>query len=290
MNVENKVAVVTDSGSSIRTDSPLVKEYGVISVPLDIKFFENGNWIPYEDTDLSPDEFYSKMRASKELPQTSGVTPGKLLKHYEELAKENRPIISIHITSRGSNVCGSATLGSKMALEKYPHLLIEIIDSKQVSIATQFLVEQAAILASEGYPLEDIVKITLETIPKINITAALSTFENIVKGGRLPAAAGFFGSKLEVRPIAGLVDGEVKLQGVTRTNKNAQKELVKRVENVKGEVVKLAIVHTNFEEGALLLREDLRRIYSGKIEIFEAGPALAVHAGERSLGVVTQKA
>lgn len=290
MSIENKVAVITDSGSSIRQESSLAKEFEVTSVPLDVKFLENGNWVSYEDTALTPDEFYEKMRLSAKLPQTSGAIPGKLLKHYESFGKENRPIISIHITARHSSVWESAILGSKMALENNPHLLIEVIDSKQFSLATWFLVEQAAKLANEGYPLEDIKKITLETIPDVSLVAALSTFENVVKSGRLIPAAGFIGNNLQLRPIVGLVDGEIKFQGVTRTSKNAQKELVSIVENTKKDIVRLAVVHTDFEEGAKILRQNLNQVYSGNIDIFEAGPVLGVHTGEKCLAIVTQTA
>jgi DegV family protein with EDD domain len=285
-----KVAVVTDSGSSVWQESSLAKEFNVISVPLDIKFLEDNNWVSYQDTDIAPEEFYARMRQSKKLPQTSGGIAGRLLGHYEALAKENRPILSIHITSRHSGVWESAVLGSNMALEKYPHLLIEVVDSKNVSLATWFLVEQAARLAEEGYPLRDINKITLETIPKVNLIASLSTFENVVKGGRLTPAAGFIGTNLQLRPIVGIVDGEIKFQGITRTSRNANKELVKRVEGTKKEIVKLAIVHTNFIEGAELLRQSLKEIYSKEITLHEAGPVLGVHAGEKSLAIVTQVA
>lgn len=290
MSTENKVAVVTDSGSSIRPESPLAKEYDVVSVPLDIKFFEKNRWVNYSDTDLTPSEFYDKMRLSPKLPQTSGAISGKLTKHYEKFADENRPIISIHITSRHSTAWESAVLASNIVKEKHPQLLIEVIDSKQVSIAEWFLAEQAAHLAQGGYSLEDIKRITLETIPKIDIFTSLSTFENVVRGGRLPSAAGYLGNKLQIKPLAGIVDGEIKFQGVTRTNKNVQKEFVKRIENTKGEIVKMAIVHTNFPEGALALKQTLSQIYSGNIDIFEAGPVIGVHTGEKGLGIAIQKA
>lgn len=290
MSVENKVAVITDSGSSVLADSPLAKEYDVISVPLDIKFIENNHWINYSDGDLTPAEFYDKMRQSSKLPQTSGAITGKMLLHLEKLARENRPTISIHITSHHSTAWESAVLASKMALEKHPHLLIEILDSKQVSIATWFLVEQAAVLAQQGHSLEDIKKITLETIPKIDIFTSLNTFENVVRGGRLPGAAGFLGNKLHLKPIVGVVDGEIKFQSMSRTQKHIYHELAKRVENTKGEIIKLAIVHTNFEEGAQILKTLLSDIYSGPITIHEAGPLIGVHAGEKGLGIALQRA
>jgi DegV family protein with EDD domain len=289
MNIENKVAVVTDTGSSIRPESPLVKEFDVVSVPLDIKFYENGEWVAYEDTDFPIDELYSKIRNATKLPQTSGAITDRVRSHYENFAQQNRPVISIHITAHHSVAWESAVLGAKIALEKYPHLLIEVVNSKQVSIGTWFLVEQAATLANEGYPLEDITKITLETIPKIETVTSLSTFDNIVKSGRLPKGAGFVGNQLHLKPIVGIVDGEIKLQGMARTQRNVTNEFVKRIENAKGEVAKLAIIHANFNEGALLLKDTLQTIYPKNIRIFEAGPVLGVNTGEKGLGIVIQR-
>jgi DegV family protein with EDD domain len=290
MSIENRVAVVTDTGSSIHPDSPMAKELGVTVVPLDIKFFEKGQWLSMSDADLTSSELYSKMRSQKELPQTSGAITGRISKIYEAIGKENRSAISIHITARHSAVWESAILGSKLAIEKNPHLLIEVIDSKQVSLAIWFLVEQAAKLANEGYPLEDIKRLVLESVPKTDLFISLSTLDNVVKGGRLPSAAGFLGSKLKLQPIIGLKNGELKIQSVSRTDKNSQKELVKRVENTKGEIVKLAIIHTNYLEGAEALKESLKGVYSSNITIYEAGPALGVHAGERAVGIALQKA
>lgn len=287
---ENEVRVITDTGSSIRGESTLVKELEVVSVPLDIKFFENNSWVSYQDTDISPEEFYRKMRLSNKLPQTSGAIPGKLLRIYDAYAKEEHPIISIHVTAHHSSVWESAILASNMAKEINDHLLIEVIDSKTVSLATWFLVEQAAILAKQGFPLEDIKKITLETIPKVEVFTSLHTLENLAKGGRLSSAANYLGSKLQIRPIAGLVDGEIKLQSIHRTDKKTQAELINRVERINGEIVKLAIVHTNNIESAQLLKEKLSAFYSNDIGIYEAGPVLGVHVGEKGLGIALQKA
>lgn len=289
MGIENRVAVVTDTGCSIHPESPLAQETEVNIASLDIKFFENSQWVSYEDSSLTPSEFYQKMRTNPRLPQTSGAIPHKLQQIYESHASANRPVISVHITSHHSAVWESANLAKALALENYPHLLLEVIDSKQVSLATWFLVEQAAILAQQGYPLEDIKRLTLETIPKIDVFTALSTFDNIVKGGRLPSSAGYIGSKLQLRPILGVVDGEIKIQGVSRTNNHAQRDLARRVENTPEIITRLAVIHTNYPEGAESLRQLLSPIYSGNIEIYEARPVLGVHTGEKSLGIALQK-
>lgn len=291
MSIENRVAVVTDSGCSQKPESSLAKERGIFIAPLEVVFFENGKEIPYPDDDHLPlSAFYDKMRLNPYLPKTSGAITGKLVHLYDSLAKEHRPIISIHLSSRHSSAWGSAILASQDSHLDHPEILIDVIDSKQVSAGVWFLAEQAAILAEQGYPLEDIKKITLETIPKIDTFTSLSTFDNIVKGGRLPGAARFLGSKLQLRPFAGIEDGEIKFQNVVRTDGHVQKEIIKRIESTDSDIVRLAILHTNFPEGAAQLKESLSRIYSKEISIIDAGPAIAVHTGERGLGISLQKA
>ena len=299
MGTENRPEIVIDTGSSIRADSPLSKEYPFISAPLNINFFENGTWTTYEDINLTPEQFYEKMKNSQELPKTSGAIRNKIINIYDANIQKGKSTISIHITAKHSEVFNSALKAKEEMQEKYPqlfkknnpHLLIEVIDSKQVSLPVWFLAKQAITLADQGYPLKDIIKITLETVPKTEVFTSLSTFENVVKGGRLSSAAGFLSSKFHLRPIVGIENGELKRQGsLYRSDGKVREALVKRVEDTAKEIVELAIVHTNFLEAAKDLKEMLSKIYSGKIDIFEAGPVLGVHAGEGALGIALQTA
>ncbi|HAS68646.1 TPA: hypothetical protein DCS00_00550 [Candidatus Collierbacteria bacterium] len=122
MNKENNVCVVVDSGSSMRESSPEVKEREISILPLEVKFLENGTWVPYLDSELSADEFYNKMAESKILPQTSGAVTGRASKLYESLAKESDSIISIHITAKHSVAHESALLAANLVMEANPEV------------------------------------------------------------------------------------------------------------------------------------------------------------------------
>lgn len=290
MNPERKVAVVTDSSVSIRPEDKEAQELGVAIVPLRISFFENGQFVDYADLDIETEEFYQKMRASKRLPQTSGAVPGRIAEVYKKLGEETKAIISIHITSEHSVAWQSAVLGAKSAREEIPELLIEVIDSKQISLGTWFSVAHAAKLAQDGAGLEEIKEEVLEIIPKIGFLVTLSTLENIIKGGRVPALAGRLGSILGIMPILTIKDGELQEVGKVRTVSRARRELVRRVEGEKEEIVKMAILHTHDYEGAREVREALAEFYPKHIPIRDAGPVLGVHGGEGAVGIVFQKA
>ena len=74
-------------------------------VPLYVLFGDES----YRDyVELTPVEFYARLRTSEQLPTTSQPTPGDFLETYEELAGYDR-IYSLHISSALSGTYQSAT-------------------------------------------------------------------------------------------------------------------------------------------------------------------------------------
>ncbi len=67
----NKVAIVTDSTACIPKEQ--VEKYGIEVVPIVFIFGDKS----YRDgIDISPTEFYARLRQAKKLPTTSGSLPG----------------------------------------------------------------------------------------------------------------------------------------------------------------------------------------------------------------------
>ena len=65
--------------------------------------------------------------------------------------------------------------------------------------------------------------------------------------------------------------------------------MVNRVAGTNEEIVKLAIIHTNYPEGAEEVRQLVAKFYHHDIPVYEAGPVLGVHAGEGAVGIAFQK-
>lgn len=285
---ENRVEVVTDSGSSIRPEYDIAKDYPISILPLNVIFRIDGEDIAYSDEVLPPSVFYPKMRQSKELPKTSGAVQGPAEKLYSHLSEKTSQIISIHLTSKHSVIWQSAQLAAEMVKKKKPEFLIEVVDSKAISIPLWWLAEEAAHLAEEGAQLGEIKQQVMAKIPKLGLYCALSTLENVVKGGRIPALAGYVASALKIIPILSVEDGQVVDVGKVRTASKARKEVVGRINHLPG-LVRLAVLHTNCANLAEEVREALLENYQGDIPIYEAGPVLAVHAGEGAVGVAFER-
>lgn len=290
MNPERRVAVVTDSGTSIRPEYPEAKENEVTIVPLDLKFYEDGEYVSYPDLSISPEEFYRRMREGKRIPQTSGAISGRLNETFRQLSRKTKAIISIHITSKHSVAWESAVLAEKLFREETrKDTPIEIVDSKQVSLATWYPVEDAAQLAKKGTTPEQIMAELKERIPKVNLYVVLESFENLKKGGRADQLVkGYLASLLSIYPILSFVEGKLTQVERARTAKKARNRMIEMAADA-GKLAKLAVLHTNALETATNVKEALSKVYKGIIPIYEAGSVLAVHAGEGAVGLVFQK-
>jgi len=291
MSPERKVAVVTDSGSSIRPKDTLARESGVTVVPLDLKFFEGDQYVSYSDADVETEEFYRRMREGKKLPQTSGAIPGRIVETFKHLSEKAQSIVSIHITSKHSVVWESAVLGKKLFQDDTTKdTPIEVVDSKQVSLATWFPAEDAAQLAEKGATLEQIMEELKQRMPKISLYAVLESFDNLKLGGRAEdLVKGYLASLLSIYPVLTFVEGKLTQAARARTAQKARDRMVEMVADA-GKLVKLAVLHANALETAKNIKEALSKVYKGGIPIHEAGPVLAVHAGEGTVGVVLQRA
>ncbi len=288
MNPDGRVAVVTDSVSSMRPEYPEVEELGVNVLPVEIIFSEGNKLVPCSDFDITPSELYRRMRDSKRIPLTSGAITGLAIDAYQRLASETNSIISIHATSRHSTAYDSVVNAAKYVREQKPGLSIEVIDSRSMSLGLWFLAEQAAMLARLGAHLQQIKEEVLAAMPKIKFLVTLRTLENAIKGGRVHFLAGYLATLLNIKPILEVVDGELKEAGRARTLAKARQEVINRVKAVKDDIVKMAVVHTNDLPAAEETRQELASFYPNEIRVYEAGAALGVHGGEGAVAVVFQ--
>ena len=85
-----KVAIVTDTTACIPQEQ--VEKYGVEVVPIELIFEDRA----YRDgVDISPAEFYERLRQAKKLPTTSGALPGPYIEAYHKASRRVASILCI---------------------------------------------------------------------------------------------------------------------------------------------------------------------------------------------------
>jgi DegV family protein with EDD domain len=107
-------------------------------------------------------------------------------------------------------------------------------------------------------------------------------------GGRIGRAQHLVGTLLNIKPLIGMVDGEIVALGTARSRMRAYQMMVDLVEQTVGKMskIKIAYVHA----GALEEVEKLKSMVESRLEcveslICELSPALAVHTGPGTAGL-----
>ncbi|MFH0943046.1 MAG: DegV family protein [Candidatus Beckwithbacteria bacterium] len=287
---ENKVAVVTDSSCSFSQEDLLARGLNISVLPLHINFTINGETQSYADGNLTPDEFRNKLQQSPALPTTDGSVQGSALEIYPHLAEKTNQIISIHITSKLSAAYSSARTAADKVMEAKPGLLINVVDSKRISLAMFFLVELAAKMAAQQASLEEINQGVIDAIPNTGFVFGLSTYENLVKSGRVSQTKAWLATKIRTYPLLGMLgdSGELDKISLVRTVGKMPSTLKNTIVEACGskEIARLAVLHTNNLSMATDLQGMLQEIYPGEILIKDVtASAIGIYAGDGGLGV-----
>jgi DegV family protein with EDD domain len=272
----SQVKVVTDSLADI--PDALIRELDISTVPAIVYFGERS----FRDrVDLSSDEFYKRLSSSPELPRTSQPPPSAFVEVYRRLAQVTDRIFSIHSTSVLTGIYNSAV----MAAGEMSGLQIDVVDSKQVTMALGWLVILAARASREGASLEEIGAMIEDARPRSHIIAVLDTLEYAQRSGRLGKGSALIGTLLNVKPVISLVNGEVMPVENARTHRRAMERLAEIV-LASGPIQELAVMHAaGLDFAAQLKNRFARTLREDNILTVETGPVLGTHVGSRAVGV-----
>lgn len=268
--------IVTDSTADLPPG--LQDRYGLGCVPLVVSW--DGQ--TYRDKiDLSPAEFYRRLRTSKSLPRTGSPSIAAFEQVFREQLTRHDAVVEVSLPSKLSGTLEVA----RRAAETVDRDRIHIIDSGSVSIAQAWLVEAAARMATEGAEPGDIAQRLEQLKPRLRVFALLDTLEFVQRGGRIGRAQALVGTLLNVKPILSIQDGEVAPVERVRTTSGALRRLVELVVGL-GPIERLGLVDGAADERATEVAQQLGGHFPElTIERGELGPVLGTHGGPGTVGV-----
>jgi DegV family protein with EDD domain len=280
-----KVAILTDSCASI---------------PESILHALNIHWVPYyihrgkevlrDLVTIQREAFYEWLPTAKELPQTASPGPGDYLEMYEKLVQtgDTKEIVSIHMTSKGSGAYQAAKIAQSMAKESMPGLVVEVIDTLNVSMCHGWIVIEAARSAVAGKSMAEILKVVKELIPITHMIQTADTLKYLYMGGRIGKAKHLVGNLLNIKPLIGMENGVIVPVGQARSRTRAYQAMVDKIEAAVGTMgkIKIAYVHAAAREEAEKIRAMVEeRLTCVETIVAELSPALGVHTGPGTAGV-----
>ena len=278
-----KVAVVTDSVACIPREQ--VEKYGIEVVPVQVIF---GDKVYRDGIDISPSQFYALLRQAEKLPTTAASLPGSLLEAYRKASQRAPSILCITLSAKLSGMFNSARLAMEMVKEALPNVTIELLDCGTAAAAEGLVVLAAARAAALGRSLTGVIDKARSVMQRVNLLATLDTLYYLVKGGRVPKAAHWASSLLQIKPILTIHEGEVHPLTNPRTTAGAMKHILKMMEQkvVKGQPLHVAVMHADTLDEAIALRNQISsRFNCVELFITEFTPVMGAHTGPGVVGV-----
>jgi len=265
------VAIVTDSVSDLPPQ--VAEEFGITVVPLVVRF---GNDLYRDSLDLSPDQFYEKLRASKVLPATSVPPPAAFADAYDKLTEKTREIVVTSVTSKLSATYQVALQAIGLMKKR---CRVEVLDSQWAVMAQGFITIAAAKTAQSGASLDEVLDVARHTIHRVDMCAAFDTLEYLERGGRIGKAQAFLGSLLKVNPIIGMKDGEVYPLARKRSRTKAIDYLYDFVTSF-GKVEGLAVEYaSDLDEANRLVQRFYSKYPQVPIYLSRTSPVIGTHTG-----------
>jgi DegV family protein with EDD domain len=275
------VAVLTDSGADL--PQTLAEALGIATVPVRLSF---GAEEFLDKVSMSPAEFHRRLRAGGPPPKTSQPPPGDFRRAFETRLSHHRELVYVGIARALS---GTLQAGEGAAARLAPER-IRVVDSGHASVGQALLAIAAAERARDGADAATVVAEVESMRPRVQTWAITRDVSFAVRGGRLPAWAGWLVARLGLTPIArARADGRLGVAGALGGGPAAApsrfaRYLLKRIDPSRHWRVLVGHVDCPADARAVLAQLD-SGLQIDALGVVEVGPAVGAHAGTGALVV-----
>lgn len=274
------VKILIDSASDV--DLNEAEELGAELISMKITF-EDGEYS--DGVDFTKRQFFERLIESAELPRTSQINPYQFEEAFETMTADGSDVVAITISSKLSGTYKSAVTAAKRFGGR-----VRVVDSLNASAGERALLLYALRLREQGKDADEIADELEKVKHRINVMAVLDTLLYLKKGGRISAMAAFAGGVLSVKPVIGVIGGEVKLVGKAIGSKKSNNLLNQLV---REKVVDFSMPHCVIWSGlddSLLKKyvEDSRALWADSVSQLPThmiGSTIGTHIGPGAVGV-----
>jgi DegV family protein with EDD domain len=285
---EELVRVVTDSTSDLPAD--LARAHGIQVVPVQVLF---GDKVYHDGVDLKPKEFYELLEKGSVHPRTNPPPQADFHGVYQGLAPQ-RDVVSVHLSEKLSQTVVHARAAAEEGLAQFQALrgdaervALRVVDTRSVSLGLGMLALFAARIARRGVEPDAIVERLGAMRERVHVLFVVDTLEYLARGGRIGKARALMGNLLGIKPILGVVGGEVVSVDKVRGGRAAHPRLVElfreRVDPARPVVVSVA--HAKAPVWADRLRGLVEKSFQvHEVLVAEMGPVVVTNSGPGTVG------
>ena len=279
----NNIKIICDSLSDV--NKKYIEKYDIEVVPLTVIL--DGK--EYRDSiDITPEEFYKKLREEDVFPKTSQATYSQFKEVFDRYTKEGKTIVYISGSSAATGTCQSAIMAKNDTEGD-----IYIYDSYNLTFGAGFFVVRAAELLNEGKTIQEVFDELDKIKEKYVMMFSVDTLEYLKKGGRISSTKAAVGSILNIKPILEVKDGLVSQVGQVRGKKNVVNKMMEAIKERLGDDFdnsKVYIGYSDDEKEKEKITQVAKEMFNPeKIEYFLIGTCVGAHSGPGVSGILCFK-
>jgi DegV family protein with EDD domain len=253
-------------------------------VPLTVRFGDEPEL--RDHVDLGADAFYARLALASVPPRTSAPAPQAFADCYEALLDGSYShVVSVHISGSLSATVQSARLAAAPLGGR-----VTVIDARSASAGTALCALGVERLLAQGTTIDEIVAYGERFAQGVHCSFSVETLDYLQRGGRIGRAQALVGGLLGVRPILGLVDGDVVAIARVRGAAKVLAAMLADFEQASpGDLpLRVAIAHAQAAEQAALLAGEVVRVRPrAQVElVVPLGPVVGTYGGPGTIGLV----
>ncbi len=267
------IRIVADTTSTLTVDD--AKSLGIYLLPQMIIFGEKEY---RDDTEITSEEFLTKLKSASALPKTAAPSPALYAPIFQEILSAGDSVLILCPSAKVSGTFRSAMV----AAQDFPDTDIKVVDTGIIGPALGWIVRFALSLAKTNTSTDELIGQIIKKCQALKIYFYVDTLEYLYKGGRIGGAKALVGSVLQIKPILLFKDGQVNPFESQRSKKKAFARIIELVkeECPTSSESYLSIFQADAKQDALFLRDELiKNVGISEIPISNLPPAIVVHAG-----------
>ncbi len=281
----SKIQIMTDSASDIsRVDE---QKYSIAVIPFPITL---GDRTYISRVDFDNEQFFGLMARCDEIPKTAQITPFQFQEIYLEQAQAGvTDLILVLINSKGSSTYDNSVQAINLFYEEYPQyrdiLHIHSFDGMGYNALYGSPVVHAAQMCAEGAPLKEILGYLTDILPRRKIYFGIYDLKYAAKSGRIPTAAAFVGTALNMKPVMKIFDRSI----TTAAKCRGERKLVEKVAQMSIADMEPGTPYEIAYGNDTACLEELHRLMVQQLgyepaAVYQIGAAVAVNSGPRVVG------
>ena len=280
-----KIQIMTDSASDISYADE--QRYSISVIPFPITL---GDKSYTSRVDFDNEQFFNLMAQYDEIPKTAQITPFQFQEIYLREAQAGvTDLILVLINSKGSSTYDNSVRAIDLFYEEYPEyrdvLHIHSFDGMGYNALYGSPVVHAAQMCAEGASLEEILNYLTEILPRRQIYFGIYDLKYAAKSGRIPTAAAFLGTALNMKPVMNIFDRSI----TTAAKCRGERKLVEKVAEMSIAAMEPGSPYEIVYGSDPTCLDELRRLMVQQLgyepaAAYQIGAAVAANAGPRVVG------